>query len=309
MVVGTGNSASGEEAFIWQSKSGMRNLRDVLITDYGLDLTGWTLYRTQAISGNGRAICGYGRNPSGYYVEAWLVLLDPLVLNWLRASSGDWDAPENWDFCHPATSMTEVYIQPNLGLTVSGPIGPTTVKDLRIGPPTTGLVTLNLQASGTLSVTGVTTIASGGRIAGNGTLNTQGIFNSGEIDLGSGGLQISGGTIANNGVIRGSGAVFNPLQNNLNGEIRVGTADRMVFYGTPNSNTGMIEVFGGEIEFKQGLNNQVSTGTIFVSDAILRFSGSGLSNSGSLGVSFGTTNVSWEDQQQCRRKDRPLRQQ
>ena len=43
MIVGYGRSVSGTEAFIWDSVNGMRSLKEVLITEYGLDLSGWTL--------------------------------------------------------------------------------------------------------------------------------------------------------------------------------------------------------------------------------------------------------------------------
>ncbi len=74
-VVGWGTSASGSEAFIWDGTNGMRNLRTVL-TNLGLDLTGWTLLSAQDISDDGNVIVGYGTNPSGIR-EAWIVDLVP----------------------------------------------------------------------------------------------------------------------------------------------------------------------------------------------------------------------------------------
>jgi uncharacterized membrane protein len=53
-------SGVGEEAFIWDPIHGMRNLKQVLQTDYGLDLTAWTLSRANAISADGRVIIGAG---------------------------------------------------------------------------------------------------------------------------------------------------------------------------------------------------------------------------------------------------------
>jgi probable HAF family extracellular repeat protein len=50
----------GEEAFIWDSAHGMRNLQQVLQADFGLDLTAWTLSRANAISANGSVIVGDG---------------------------------------------------------------------------------------------------------------------------------------------------------------------------------------------------------------------------------------------------------
>lgn len=74
VIVGVGNILSDIEAFIWDPSNGIRNLRGVLINDFGLDLTGWTLETATAISPDGLAIVGIGTNPDGN-TEAWLVTL------------------------------------------------------------------------------------------------------------------------------------------------------------------------------------------------------------------------------------------
>lgn len=75
VVVGKGSTAAFfEEAFIWDPVLGMRNLKDVLTTDFALNLTGWTLTAATGISADGLAIVGYGTNPSGL-TEAWLARL------------------------------------------------------------------------------------------------------------------------------------------------------------------------------------------------------------------------------------------
>jgi probable HAF family extracellular repeat protein len=75
VVVGYGTVMSGEDAFndafIWDADHGMRSLRDVLQSEFGLDLTGWTLGGASAISDDGLTIVGSGTNPSGY-TEAWI---------------------------------------------------------------------------------------------------------------------------------------------------------------------------------------------------------------------------------------------
>lgn len=70
MVVGRSSSASGDKAFIWDAVRGMRDLQDVLSSDFDLDLAGWTLVEATGISADGNTIVGWGQNPSGD-VEAW----------------------------------------------------------------------------------------------------------------------------------------------------------------------------------------------------------------------------------------------
>jgi probable HAF family extracellular repeat protein len=75
IIVGWGDTASGKAAFIWDEVKGMRNLQQVLENDYGLDLTGWTLYSATGISDDGNIIVGRGFNPSGND-EGWIATLD-----------------------------------------------------------------------------------------------------------------------------------------------------------------------------------------------------------------------------------------
>jgi uncharacterized membrane protein len=61
-------------AFIWREDLGIRGLRDVLIDEYGLDLSGWTSLSGSGISSDGMTIVGSGINPSGQY-EAWIAVI------------------------------------------------------------------------------------------------------------------------------------------------------------------------------------------------------------------------------------------
>ncbi len=82
-VVGQSNSASGYEAFIWDQGNGMRSLRDVLVSDLDLNLTGWTLTQVYGISDDGQTIVGWGINPSGD-TEAWVATIpEPATLTLL----------------------------------------------------------------------------------------------------------------------------------------------------------------------------------------------------------------------------------
>jgi probable HAF family extracellular repeat protein len=71
IIVGSSIGDDGDRAFIWDPNNGMRDLKDVLQTDFGLDLTGWELWYALGISANGSTIVGSGINPSGN-TEAWV---------------------------------------------------------------------------------------------------------------------------------------------------------------------------------------------------------------------------------------------
>ncbi|MCC8998148.1 MAG: PEP-CTERM sorting domain-containing protein, partial [Candidatus Contendobacter sp.] len=82
-VVGySSSSANGGngEAFLWTETGGIRALRDVLINDFSLNLTGWTLDYALDISDDGQVIVGQGINPQGQG-ETWIANLrqDPII--------------------------------------------------------------------------------------------------------------------------------------------------------------------------------------------------------------------------------------
>ena len=220
-----------------------------------------------------------------------MVVMPALEMHWISPSSGAWDVGSNWQPAGPPPNNMDVFIDPNVGVTVLGPASGTTVSSLTVGAALGGTATLNLQSTGTLMVSGATAITARGRLTGGGTFHgAGGVANAGEIDLGAGGLQLAGGTLTNSGRIRGSGLIDCSLANAAAGEVRVGSGQRMVFTGTGNSNAGRIEALGGEIEFTRGLTNQSGTGAIVARNAILRF-GDGLTNDGSMGISAGITDV------------------
>ena len=65
-------SPSGGIAWIYDETNGVRNMKTVFENDYGLDLTGWTLYAALDISDDGKKFTGVGINPDGL-TEAWYV--------------------------------------------------------------------------------------------------------------------------------------------------------------------------------------------------------------------------------------------
>jgi uncharacterized membrane protein len=89
MIVGTAwaRLPNGEvtpgEAFIWQPQLGMRELHQVL-SESGLDLTGWRLEAARDISADGLTIVGTGTGPRGVQ-EAWVVVLPEPQSLWIVA--------------------------------------------------------------------------------------------------------------------------------------------------------------------------------------------------------------------------------
>ena len=68
------------EAFIWTESGGIRNLREVLTSICGLDLTGWTLTTATDLSADGLTVVGTGINPDGN-AEAWIATIpEPATL-------------------------------------------------------------------------------------------------------------------------------------------------------------------------------------------------------------------------------------
>jgi len=76
MIVGSWYDGVPDEgtstAFLWTQADGVRPLIDVLTTDYGADLTGWTLNTAADITPDGNTIVGIGLNPNGL-LEAYKV--------------------------------------------------------------------------------------------------------------------------------------------------------------------------------------------------------------------------------------------
>jgi hypothetical protein len=75
------------QAFIWTAQDGMRKLQDVLVNDYGLDLTGWRLEYATDISDDGCTIVGYGRH--GSYTQPFIAVIpEPSTILYFLAVVG-----------------------------------------------------------------------------------------------------------------------------------------------------------------------------------------------------------------------------
>lgn len=80
-LVGFETLATGRDARIWDALHGARDLKDVLVLEYGLgiELVGWELNVASKISPDGQNIVGYGTNPLGD-TEAFLVRLGGIAV-------------------------------------------------------------------------------------------------------------------------------------------------------------------------------------------------------------------------------------
>jgi probable HAF family extracellular repeat protein len=81
LIIGSGRTAGGERAFLWDDAHGMRDLQSFLVSDYdlGTELAGWTLQSATAISADGMYLAGIGRNPDGV-LENWYVDLNAALV-------------------------------------------------------------------------------------------------------------------------------------------------------------------------------------------------------------------------------------
>gem|GEM_PF-355911 len=102
VAVGSSETVVGENfgsaAFIWDVVHGMRNLKEVLKSDYHVDMTGWTLESAEGISADGRFITGSGSDPDGNVVP-WLVELPrhPALPDPLAFTFETFDVPGSLD--------------------------------------------------------------------------------------------------------------------------------------------------------------------------------------------------------------------
>ena len=308
-----GGSDRGESYLVYGQSAGSPLTGSLNLADVGGAVAGATFngiadadYSGRSVSSAGDVngdgfddllIGAYGANVGGNNRgESYLVYGQRYAAKWIDPGSDAWDDDLNWlDHAVPG-STEDVLIQPSIGLTVEGPAAATTVKSLTIGAQTAGTATLDLN-SGTLNVTGQTTIEQRGTLTGSGIINLLGpISNAGEIELGNQGLQIAGGTLTNTGLIRGGGKIDNALVNSAGGEIHVGPGQRLHLTGNgAQTNAGRLDVVGNatqaaRIVFDGTLTNAVTTGNITASYATMRFN-DGLTNQGNMGISVGTSHI------------------
>lgn len=186
-------------------------------------------------------------------------------------AGGAWDTATNWRYRARPADNVPTFITPENGLSVTGPFSAKTLRSLTIGAAVSGVAELRLQRSGQLTVNELLEVRTQGKLRVDGTLSALGgTVNSGEIELVND-AQMNGGSITNYGLLHGNGTVGNSV-----------------------ANIGRIEVIGtagapAQMTFTAPLTTSAE-GQIVARDATVRFNG-GLENVGTLGISFGTTDV------------------
>jgi len=153
-----------------------------------------------------------------------------------------------------------------------------------------GQVTVGAGQELAVAPPGAATVAAGSRLTlTGGLLVAETINNHGETRCG--GAAILNGMVMNNtGVLLGDAFITAALTNAAAGQVRVRSGEEMVFTGTAaHGNAGTLDVVDGALEFFAPLTNSAG-GMIFARDASLRFGG-GLTNNGSLALSFGVTDL------------------
>jgi probable HAF family extracellular repeat protein len=79
IIIGRGKTGAGYRAFIWDDVHGIRDLKGVLETNYGLNLSDWILETAGSISPDGKTIMGTGVGPNGS--ASWMVVIpEPTTL-------------------------------------------------------------------------------------------------------------------------------------------------------------------------------------------------------------------------------------
>lgn len=186
--------------------------------------------------------------------------------------SGSFDDLNNWAFLAKPRAVVPTIIRPNTGAVIQGPEDDVQLHSLTLGTATSGVAELRTTPTSHLTVNDTLTVESRGRLVLDGSMTVTGaIHNRGEIRLVPGAV-LDGGLMTNTGLIRGGGSIANAVTNRA----------RIESIGTPDAPTELI--------FTGAVTNTAGGGLITARNALIRFD-AGLTNAGSLGLSFGTTDL------------------
>jgi fibronectin-binding autotransporter adhesin len=128
------------------------------------------------------------------------------------------------------------------------------------GPATlSGTITLDGETS---LYAGTISIPSGGLLALNnasGSAATISISSGGQVQMNNSTTSILQGNVSNAGLILGAGQINGQLTNTSTGELNVNSGQSLTVTGAGNTNSGLIALGGGILEFTQGLTNSAGS--------------------------------------------------
>ncbi|XAL98100.1 PEP-CTERM sorting domain-containing protein [Phycisphaeraceae bacterium D3-23] len=294
LLQGTGGVDLSNDGGLWIVGT---NGESLLVAREGETLAGRTISGLTIESGSGGAD-GRGRAVNNFSQVTYRatftngdqgVFLYTPDLHWNTTFSSSWDIASRWTLGQLPGEPHDVFIDPDVSLSVTGPSQDVTVDNLTIGG-NHGIATLRLNG-GTISTPG----------AGRVTIEANGILTGDGIIGGNGGIINRGTVIADNlavesfftnqGLVTGDGRIDAGILNTAgSSEIRVAAGDHLRITGPSASvtNFGRIENLGGELEVSGLVSNRAGTGLIVGENATFRFNG-GLNNDSGVGISFGTS--------------------
>ena len=212
-------------------------------------------------------------------------------LHWRNRFDSSWDSGVNWTLSLNPGDPHNVFIDPKGSVTVLGPANDTNVRFLQIGG-NTGQATLDLQQGAVLTSSFGVNLENRGVLTGDGVINSDVFVKSGA-SIVADNLTVTGGSIINSGLIHGNGYIGGGVFNDVAGEIHANDGDTLQFGDLDQAgglnNAGRMEVIGGELRVFGDINNLSSTGFVTGRNATMRWDN--LNNDGSLGFSFGTSDV------------------
>jgi probable HAF family extracellular repeat protein len=261
-----GTDAHPQHGILWDQVFGMQDLRQVLTTQYGINVTGWELTVPLSVSADGSAIAGFGIDPTGH-TQAFLI--SGLLVN--RLVNGTYVVAPG---AHQAIGILggsgTVQIGAGASLSVAG-------NNLSSDPVNFP----NSVFSGTVTGAGDLIKAGSGLWQFNGSFQSQGnvLINSGTFALGGAGSVAGAHGVVANGTldisgISAAGASIQTLSGS--GNVALGARTLMLTNASGNfagvaSGTGGLTLAGG-METLSGLNNY--TGPTTVSGGVLSVTGS-----------------------------------
>ncbi|MBL8279552.1 MAG: hypothetical protein JNL93_22995 [Pelomonas sp.] len=258
-------------AFLWTERAGLLDINTLIARD-----AGQRVLKATAINAWGQVV---GAGSSGR-----AVLLTPTGdLAWQGSAGGSFNEGRNWELGFVPSSFVDAQVY-TTGAQVITLDRDATVNSLGLGSAAGGRPMLALRNGATLNATYGVTVRSTGTLTGDGRV-AGAVVNQGTVLASNLHMDC---TLINQGrvitVAGEPGRLATDLDNQAAGQVRVGSAERLVISGASHHNSGVIEVRGGELEVSGALANAVG-GRVLINGGSLRLN-DGLANGGEVSVGF-----------------------